>query len=237
MRDLRKNGVSSTTTSANYNFHQWVTGQRKITVDPSRKLSGEARKPVATAIFPFSFNADMTAVADEHYVRVTMSKYSYFGWKNRMSTVLTDLGLGWKIPDSTNRERPEGFFPAMARITLTKTSGATTETPEANHRSGITNQEYSYIQRRTFSLPFGRTIKDIVSMDDGAVVTELEKADYEEVIAVLEAKVLGQTVGTTEYAGIPDARRLFFDPEVYRQDSQVMPGYNDTLNASGVTVG
>lgn len=226
MRDLRKNGISTDTNSANYNFHQWVIGQRKLTVE--RALSGAERQPVAVAIFPFCKDPLATPGAESRFV-VNMTKYSYQGWKTRLEAQgISSNELGWLAPAPQNQRDPN-FFPALMRVTMTR--GAT-ETPLTNHRSGITNQEYDYIPRRTFSLPFGRTTS-VKDMDTGAAVTEIQEVDYEEVTALLRYQIMGDGPAST----IAGVKKLAFEPEVLRENNRVTASFGDTnIDVAGVNV-
>jgi len=206
------------------NFYKFLTGQRKITVDNA--IEGQARKPVAVAILPFSEDIAATPTDADRYA-VTMSTYSYAGWDTRIKSQVSANELGWAAPAAANKSQKESqFFPALAKFTMTR-GGAVTQN---NKISGVTGKTYSYTARRNFSIPFGRTITGVTEpAKGGAAATDVEKVEFETV----KASIFNQATEPL----LNGLVRIGFEPEVNRGSRTTAAEFGGTISTTGVVVG
>lgn len=205
------------------NFYKFLTGQRTIQVDNA--ISGEARKLVSVAILPFSSDIQATPDDTDRYA-VTMSKYSYAGWDSRAKSQLSAAELGWAAPTAANKSAKEDeFYPALVKLTMER-SGAVTQ---SNKISGVTGKTYSYTPRRTFGIPFGRTITSVTEpAKGGSPATDVESVEFETAKAMIFDQVTSPLL-----AGLV---RVGFEPEVNRGSKTTAEEYGGTISLTGVTV-
>lgn len=206
------------------NFYRFLTGQRKITVDNA--ISGQARKLVSVAVMPFGSDIQATP-GDSDRFQVTMSTYSYAGWDSRVKSQLSAAELGWAAPAAANKNaKEEQFFPALAKLTMTRSGAVTLE----NKVSGVTGKTYTYTPRRTFSLPFGRTLASVTEPAKGsAAATDIEQVEYEGVKASIYNQVTDPLLN-----GLV---RIGFEPEVNRGSQVTAEAFGGTVTTTGVVVG
>lgn len=206
------------------NFHRFLTGQRKITVQNA--ISGEARKLVSVAILPFS--SDIQATPDDSdRIAVTMSKYSYAGWDSRIKTQLSAAELGWAAPAAANSSaKEEDFYPALVKVSMTRAG----EVANSNKVSGVTGKTYSYYAPRTFSVPFGRMLSGVTEpAKGGAPATDLENVEYETASNAIFEQLTDPLLN--------GLLRVNFEPEVNRGSRVTAEEYGGTVSLTGVVVG
>lgn len=204
-------------------FQQFLTGQRKITVQNA--VEGAGRKLVSVGVLPFGEDIAATPTNADRYA-VTMSTYSYAGWDSRIKSQVTAAELGWAAPDAANKSAKEAqFFPALAKFTMTR-SGAV-ENPAKI--SGVTGNTYSYTPRRTFGIPFGRTLTAVIeSAKGGAAATDVEKVEFQGV-----RDSIFQQATEPLLNGLV---RLGFEPEVNRGSKITAAEFGGTISTTGVVV-
>ena len=111
--------------------------------------------------------------------------------------------------------KPTGFYPAIARISITDKSGGATTYIDASKISSITGRTYKLPKRRSGTIPFGRSLGATQKTTAGGnvLIADPKLADYGEVSSAIKAI-------TKQYATTNEATKscsVSFENEVIRQ--------------------
>lgn len=222
IKELRSSDGTPPAGSRAAGFLDWISGRRDIKVQ--NKVPAGGKEALLVAIAPFGFDVSASPT-DADYVQVSMTAYSYEGWRNRLATKLPANNLGWKAPDATNRSASgANLKPALLKVRMTR-AGATTDPDKV---SGITGKPYKYTPSRSFSLPFGRSITETKDKSTNAPVTSIDDVDFEESVAMLM-----EQLQSTEITGLVDFN---FVPEVIKIRTRSLQQYSAGAEISGVPV-
>lgn len=167
-------------------FEEWLKGQRSVEV--TNAIPPGAKRLFPLSIYAFGRDYDVINPAITA-VKTKASAYTLSGIARIGGTFDTVLGHNLPTADADAATFEEGFYPALAKVSMTA-AGAT----ETNRRSGITNQLYPYTYRRTFGCPFGRVVAN-------------PEEDYVERMAAITA-ALGPITGFISVS---------FEPEIWRK--------------------
>lgn len=116
----------------------------------------------------------------------------------------------------------QGWYPALARISVTGKAAGATVFADAAQKSHITGRTYKLAKRRSGSIPFGRSLKVTETPgakgDPPALVANISNADYGEVQKAIDDIVTGYNKTA---AADTMAMSVSFEPEVIRENARV----------------
>lgn len=118
-------------------------------------------------------------------------------------------------------ERLAGFYPALARISMTGVTSTGTDYIDATKTSHITGRQYKLAKRRSGSLPFGRSFKapqEISTNTAGApaFVGVISESDYGEVKNAIEGLISAYNSANNTMVASAS-----YEPEVVRESIRI----------------
>lgn len=195
-RQFKESGGTAAPGSRLAGYIDFKKGINKI--DVSVVLTAAQRKRVGYGILPFNLTPGASPTDADRYA-AAITQYSNTG---RTNVGLTSNKCGYNnIVPATQQERD--FYPALLKV-FVATSNTTT-----SPISGITKKEYTRTPGRTYAIPFGRTITDVVDAKTGVAETTLDAVDQEDVRKSLASQAADVTNTET-------ARSVSYEPELFR---------------------
>lgn len=201
-------------------FYNYLLGATGSKIKQTNAIPGEARKRYKIGLIPFGLSATDTTVENRNIAYV--SAYSLKAiMGTRVNVGKDDLGIFNSEDGGTDNPN---YYPALLRATFSR-SGAGTD---PNKKSAVTGQTYSYTPRRTFSLPFGRSITSTKDAKTQAVETSINNVDELDVAKSLITKL-------NEASNVDDRPvSVSYDPEVFKIASAGEADTTDTLTAANL---
>jgi hypothetical protein len=195
-RQFRESGGQAAAGSRLAGYIDFKTGKTRIKVN--KVLTAEQRKRFGYAVLPFGLTVSATPDPFERYA-AAITAYSNAG---RRDLGLSDNECGFEnISEATTQD--DNFYPALIRCFIP--TGNTVTTPI----SAITKKEYRRRAGRSVSIPFGRTITNVVDAKTGTSESTLNNVDQLDVRKGLAKKAMTGT-------GTNKALSVSFEPEVFK---------------------
>lgn len=122
-----------------------------------------------------------------------------------------------------------GFYPALARVSVTGKTSTGTDYIDVSQRSHITGRTYKLAKRRSGSIPFGRGTKvsqTVAASADEQQVALIAEADYGEVQGSINEAIANYNKSSTTLL-----MSATFEPEVVRETVRVSDKYLDPAQA------
>lgn len=118
-------------------------------------------------------------------------------------------------------ERLAGFYPALARISMTGVTATGTDYIDATKTSHITGRPYKLARRRSGSLPFGRSFKapqELSTTPSGApaFVGVIAESDYGEVKNAIDSLLAAYNATNTTMVASAS-----YEPEIVRESIRI----------------
>lgn len=189
-RQLKQGNYSQTSGSA-FEYLQYLRGINKIVV--ARRPGIKYLERFNVGVIPFDIT--MAAAAGDQHCECTMTVMAeniraHFNANAPLTLfgIQSDLALCSQL---------QGFYPALARVTLRPLSQTTKDAVV----SGITRRAYKRWKSRTGSIPFGRTTGGLKTAA-GAASTDLNLSVQEQVEDSITESLKGKNTSTWQVIGI-----------------------------------
>lgn len=189
-------------------YAEYLKGNRKH--EQPRKASAEYKERRGVGIVPFGLSPALTAKV----VQTSMTRGA-LGILSTLAITNLDGIFGLILTPTASIEAPNGFYPAVARITLIP-QGVAAKTTGV---SAFTGRPRNYKPGRSGTIPFGRgssTIQTDAS-DPASAQTTIGDIDYKDAENAIKL-----AVGASSYDG---KKRISFEPELYRA-TRTQPGFS-----------
>lgn len=189
-RQLKQGNYSQTSGDA-FEYLQYLKGINKLKVE--RKPDSKYLQRFNVGVIPFDV-AFVAADAEKHWQAAMTILADNI--RIEFNTVAPIALFGIEI-DLSKCEQVNGFYPALARITVKPLS----QTTKDEKTSGITKRKYKSFKTRTGSIPFGRSLVG-VKQPDGSAETDLGDVESEQVEKSILAALKGTNTTTYQCTGI-----------------------------------
>lgn len=190
LRDL--NGGDPPVGSVLDKYLKYKKGETKLERRTTNKLTAAQRKRVGYSVS--GFNTDFAASPAAHAKRQIVSITTF---SNTARTALgisnANAGYAAQTVDDVSADSDPSFFPALIKPSLPAADG------KEGTNSAITGREYTYVESRNYSIPFGRRAAD---------------DSEEERRAALSADARSSAT---------PPRSIGYEPEVYRGQRSALP--------------
>lgn len=128
-------------------------------------------------------------------------------------------------------DAPQGWYPALARLSVVSKSAGTTVYASTTQTSHITGRKYKLAKRRSGSVPFGRSVKGQETGKAAGTKTTIVSSDYGEVEKAIEALVANYNKDNGDTLEMS----VSFEPEVKRENTS-LPSDGITPDTAGTLV-
>lgn len=183
-------------------YANYLKGNVVVTID--RPAPPDYRERVAGGVIPFGISPDTTASAKNH-VRVTVTRGA-LGILNALGLLTTADNKFGLISDAAQiTDSPEGFYPALAKITLIPQGTVAITTG----LSPYTGRKRNYMPGRSGSVPFGRGNPTAQPDAKGKAQATNADIDFTDAAEAIKAAIQG-------VASFTGKKRVSIEAEVWR---------------------